>query len=208
MKRNKKIIKINLIPLPSSNDGVLGRQPGIYIHYYQGKVQYVGETVNVYDGRPFRASRGEPVDTIRWLKASGNDNARKKWEAYLVVKLNPTRQNVRQYEGRATYAGYKKSEARWIEQGKEDKRKVTRRVCNTLRDALKEFSDSQKGHIPLSQREIELKRRSAWQLVHRAITKLVNQEPNMVRWHNDVLYNYATNKLRIIENEILGPIKQ
>jgi len=30
----------------------------------------------------------------------------------------------------------------------------------------------------------------------------------MVRWHNDLLYNYATNKLRIIENEILGPIKQ
>jgi len=207
MKRNKKIIKINLIPLPSSHDGALGRQPAIYIHYYQGEVQYVGETVNVYDGRPFRASRGEPVDTIRWLRASGNDNARKKWEAYLIVRLNPARQDVGHYEGRAMESGYKQSEKRWIEQGKEDKRKVTRRVCNTLRDALKQFSEAQKGHIPLSQRDIELKRRSAWQLAHRAITKLVNQEPNMVRWHNDVLYNYATNKLRIIENEILGPIK-
>jgi hypothetical protein len=177
MKRNKKIIKINLIPLPSSNNGVLGRQPAIYIHYYQG---------------------GD----------SGNDNARKKWEAYLIVRLNPARQDVRHYEGRAMETGYKQSEKRWIEQGKEDKRKVTRRVCNTLRDALKQFSEAQKGHIPLSQRDIELKRRSAWQLAHRAITKLVNQEPNMVRWHNDVLYNYATNKLRIIENEILGPIKQ
>ena len=207
MKQNKKIIKINLIPLPSSNDGVLGRQPGIYIHYYQGKVQYVGETVNVYDGRPFRASRGEPVDTIRWLNAPNNDTGRKRWEAYLVVKLKPARQNVRQYAGTAQARGWKKSEEMWIEERKEDRRKLTRRVCNTLRDSLKEFSIAQKGYIPLSQREIELKRRSAWQRARGAITKLINQEPNMVQWHNDVLYNYATNKLRIIENEIMGPIK-
>ena len=46
--------------------------------YYEGKVQYVGETVNVWDGRPFRASRNKPVDKIRWLKASQNDLLRKK----------------------------------------------------------------------------------------------------------------------------------
>ena len=208
MKQNKKIIKINLIPLPSSNDGVLGRQPGIYIHYYQGKVQYVGETVNVYDGRPFRASRGEPVDTIRWLRASNNDTARKGWEAYLVVRLKPARQNVRHYAGAARLTGWKEQEERWIEQRKEERRKITRRVCNLLRSTLKEFSEAQRGHIPLSQRDIELKRRTAWEQSSRAITKLVNAEDKMVQWHNDLLYNYATNKRRIIENELFGPIKQ
>ena len=43
MKRSKRnIVRINLIPKNPQH-----RQPGIYIHYYEGKVQYVGETVNV-----------------------------------------------------------------------------------------------------------------------------------------------------------------
>ena len=56
----------------------------IYIHYLEGDVMYVGETVNVFDGRPFE-SRNAPVDKIRWLRASQNDSLEKDGRLTLYV---------------------------------------------------------------------------------------------------------------------------
>ena len=202
MRRKRNIVKINLIPKDPQH-----RQPGIYIHYYEGQVQYVGETVNVFDGRPFRASHSQPVDKIRWLRASQDASARKKWEAYLVCKLEPARQNVRQYEGTAQRAGYTISQAEYKRRYQEERRKLTRRICKTLRSALYDYSISEKGHIPLSQRNIQLKRRDAYYGAISATNKIMNAEGKMIQWHNDVLFNYAIKRRREIENTLFGPLK-
>ena len=41
-KKRERIVNIKLKPVSSNH-----RQPGVYIHYLEGEVQYVGETVNV-----------------------------------------------------------------------------------------------------------------------------------------------------------------
>jgi len=199
MKRN--IVNINLLPKDPQQ-----KQPGIYIHYYKDQVQYVGQTINVFDGRPFRASYGQPVDKIRWLRAPQNDRARHKWEAYLVVKLKPTRQNIEFYRGKAGDWGFYQDEKQRIEEQKSEKRKATRQICKILRSALYDYSISKKGHIHLSQRDIELRRRDAYYGAIKATTKIMNAEDKMIQWHNDVLFNYAMNKRREIEEELFGPI--
>ena len=155
--RRKNIVNINLTPANIDN-----RQPGIYIHYYEGKVQYVGETVNVWDGRPFRASHNKPVDKIRWLRAPQDNLSRKKWEAYLVCKLKPTRQNVRQYEDLAKRAGYVLSQKEMKRRFKEDQIKFTRKIIKNLRKILHEYSISQKGYVPLNKYEIHQKCKYAY----------------------------------------------
>ena len=154
-KRN--IVKINLIPKNVNHE-----QPGIYIHYHEGVVQYVGETVNVFHGRPFRASHDKPVDKIRWLRASPQPGLRKKWEAYLVCKLKPARQNVRQYEGTAARAGYSISEKEMRKRYKEEQRKFTRRIIKNLRSALYDYSVSQQWYIHLNKGEIHRKCKDAY----------------------------------------------
>ena len=155
-KKRERVVSIKLKPTNPNH-----RQPGIYIHYLEGRVQYVGETVNVFDGRPFRASRNEPVDKIRWLRASQDNWVRKKWEAYLVCKLKPARQNVRQYEGSASRAGYVLSQQELRKRHREEQIKFTRRVIDKLRLVLHEYRISQKGYIPLNKNEIHQKCRDA-----------------------------------------------
>ena len=200
-RRKKNIVTINLIP-----KNVNHKQPGIYIHYHEGVVQYVGETINVFDGRPFRASHSEPVDKIRWLKASPQPGLRKKWEAYLVCKLKPTRQNVRQYEGTAARAGYSISEKEMRERYKEEQRKFTRRVIKNLRSALYNYSVSQKGYIPLDKGEIHRRCKDAYYDSVSITNKIMNNEDKMPLWHNDVLFKYAIRKRREIENNLFGPL--
>ena len=201
-RKRKSVVTINLNPKDIGD-----RQPGIYIHYHEGKVQYVGETVNVYDGRPFRASRNKPVDKIRWLKASHNDLLRKKWEAYLVCKLKPTRQNVRQYEGLASRAGYVLPQKEIKRRIREEQIKFTKRMIKNLRRTLYEYSVSQKGYIPLSKNEINNKCRDAYYESISITNKIMNNEDKMSKWHNDVLFNYCIKKRREIENSLFGPLK-
>ena len=204
MKRSKRnIVRINLIPKNPQH-----RQPGIYIHYYEGKVQYVGETVNVFDGRPFRASRSEPVDKIRWLRAAHNDSLRKKWEAYLVCKLKPARQNVRQYEGAASRAGYVITQKEMRKRYKEEQRKFTRRIIKNLRSALYDYSVSQKGYIPLNKGQIHQRCKDAYYNSITITNKIMNNEDKMPLWHNNVLFNYAIKKRREIENTLFGPLDE
>jgi len=203
MKRRKKnIVKINLIPENSQH-----RQPGVYIHYHEGQVQYVGETVNVFDGRPFRASRNQPVDNVRWLRASNNDGLRKKWEAYLVCKLKPARQNVRQYEGKASRVGYSISQEDMRERYREEQRKFTRKIIKNLRSALYDYSVSQKGYIPLDKLQIHQRCKNAYYNSITITNKIGQNEDKMTLWHNNVLFNYAIKKRREIENTLFGPIK-
>jgi len=201
-RRKRNIVKINLIPKDPQH-----KQPGIYIHYYEGQVQYVGETVNVFDGRPFRASHSQPVDKIRWLKASHDSGIRKKWEAYLVCKLKPTRQNVRQYEGAAQRAGYTISQKEMRERYKEEQRKFTRKIVKNLRSALYNYSVSQKGYIPLDKGQIHQRCKDAYYNSITITNKIMNNEDKMPLWHNNVLFNYAIKKRREIENSLFGPIK-
>ena len=62
-----------------------GKEPVIYIRYYDKKILYIGETEDNRKGRPFR---DEPKigdwDYVKLLKASNNINRRKYWEAYLI----------------------------------------------------------------------------------------------------------------------------
>jgi hypothetical protein len=200
--RRKNIVNINLTPANIDH-----RQPGIYIHYYEGKVQYVGETVNVWDGRPFRASHNKPVDKIRWLRAPQDNLSRKKWEAYLVCKLKPTRQNVRQYEDLAKRAGYVLSQKEMKRRFKEDQIKFTRKIIKNLRKILHEYSISQKGYVPLNKYEIHQKCKYAYYDSISITNKIMNNEDKMAKWHNDVLFNYCIKKRREIENSLFGPLQ-
>ena len=203
MKRKRKsVITINLNPSDINH-----RQPGIYIHYYEGKVQYVGETVNVWDGRPFRASHNKPVDKIRWLRAPHDSSLRKKWEAYLVCKLKPVRQNVRQYEGIAERAGYVISQKEMKKRFREEQRKFTKKIIKNLRRTLYQYSVSQKGYIPLKKNEIFQKCKYAYYDSISITNKIMNSENKMIKWHNDVLFNYCIKKRREIENSLFGPLK-
>ena len=201
-RRKRNIVKINLIPKDPQH-----KQPGIYIHYYEGQVQYVGETVNVFDGRPFRASRSEPVDKIRWLRASQDSGLRKKWEAYLVCKLEPARQNVRQYEGAASRVGYNISQKETKKRYKEEQRKFTRRLIKNLRSVLYNYSISKKGYVPLDKNQIHQKCKDAYYTSISITNKIMNSEDKMPLWQNDLLFNYAIKKRREIENSLFGPIK-
>ena len=201
-RKRKSVVTINLNPISSNH-----RQPGIYIHYYEGQVQYVCETVNVWDGRPFRASHNKPVDKIRWLRASQSDALRKKWEAYLVCKLKPVRQNVRQYEGAARKAGYVISKKEMKKRFREEQMKFTKKMIKNLRNILYEYSVSQKGYIPLSKNEIQQKCKYAYYDSVAITNKIMNNEDKMVKWHNDVLFNYCIRKRREIENSLFGPLK-
>ena len=201
-RKRKSVITINLNPKDIGD-----RQPGIYIHYLEGRVQYVGETVNVFDGRPFRASRNEPVDKIRWLRASQDNWVRKKWEAYLVCKLKPARQNVRQYEGSASRAGYVLSQKELRKRHREEQIKFTRRVIDKLRLVLHEYSISQKGYVPLNKYEIRQKCKYAYYDSISITNKIMNNEDKMSKWHNDVLFNYCIRKRREIENSLFGPLQ-
>ena len=67
--------------------------PVIYIRYFKDKIMYIGETKNKYGGRPFRFMDHSPVDKIRIIKASKNLERRQYWEAVLICKLKPEKQN-------------------------------------------------------------------------------------------------------------------
>ena len=75
-----------------------GKEPVIYIRYYDKKILYIGETEDNRKGRPLR---DEPKiggwDYVRLLKAPKNINRRKYWEAYLICKLKPANQNTISY---------------------------------------------------------------------------------------------------------------
>ena len=202
IKSKKNIVEINLIPKDQWD-----KQPVIYIHYYKGVVQYVGQTVNIFDGRPFRASYNQPVDSIRWIKAPKNDRARLKWEAYLVCKLKPKRQNVKSYQWKSNDSGYKKDELEQIEWEKDQKRKLTRKICKKLRSALHDYDISEKGYIPLDKGEIERKRMNAFYDTMAATENIIRAEEKINKWHANWLFRYAVNKRRIIENKLYGPLK-
>jgi len=71
--------------------------PAIYLRYFQNKIMYIGETKNKYTGRPFRFIDHSPVDRVRIIKASKNLERRQYWEAVLICKLKPEKQNANLY---------------------------------------------------------------------------------------------------------------
>mgnify|MGYP003664997578 CR=1 FL=1 len=71
--------------------------PVIYLRYFKNELMYVGETKNSYGGRPFRIMEHNPVDRIRLLKCSKNLERRHYWEAVLICKLKPKKQNSQLY---------------------------------------------------------------------------------------------------------------
>ena len=126
---------------------------------------------------------------------------------YLVCKLKPARQNVRQYEGSASRAGYILSQKELRKRHREEQIKFTRRVIDKLRLVLHEYSISQKGYIPLNKNEIHQKCRDAYYEAIAITNKIMNNEDKMDKWHNDVLFNYCIRKRREIENSLFGPLK-
>lgn len=73
------------------------RIPVIYIRYYQGIVMYIGETRDINKDRPFRVEPNNPYDRVRVLNASANRDIRRKWEAKLIVRLQPKTQRISPY---------------------------------------------------------------------------------------------------------------
>jgi len=74
--------------------------PVIYLRYFQNKIMYIGETKNRYTGRPFRFMSHSPVDKVRLIKSSKNLERRQYWEAVLICKLKPEKQNPKLYLGK------------------------------------------------------------------------------------------------------------
>ena len=65
-------------------------EPVIYIRVWNGVVTYVGETCDIKQGRPFRYDTDiGNYDKIYTIKACKNDERRRYWEAYCVVKFKP-----------------------------------------------------------------------------------------------------------------------
>tara|TARA_R100001443_G_scaffold92195_1_gene98904 strand:+ start:434 stop:928 length:495 start_codon:yes stop_codon:yes gene_type:complete len=71
--------------------------PVIYLRYFKDKLMYIGETKNKYTGRPFRLMDHSPVDKVRLLKTSKIHERRQYWEAVLICKLKPEKQNPNLY---------------------------------------------------------------------------------------------------------------
>ena len=72
-------------------------KPCIYLRYLNGELCYIGESANELNGRPYRNEKHDSWDKCKILKASSNNERRKYWEAWLIVKLKPKRQSVKQY---------------------------------------------------------------------------------------------------------------
>ena len=117
MKKNRKIKKelktviLNLFPgtksVTTTNSHGVERKirPIIYIQYYGKIVQYVGQSIDLYTGRPFRACNSSyenkyPVTYVRWIDASQDDQRRVFWEAVVVCQLRPKQQNYKTYKRR------------------------------------------------------------------------------------------------------------
>ena len=71
--------------------------PVIYLRYFKNELMYIGETKNSYTGRPFRLMDHSPVDKVRLLKCSKNLERRNYWEAVLICKLKPKKQDSELY---------------------------------------------------------------------------------------------------------------
>ena len=65
----------------------------IYLRYYNNELYYIGESVNELNGRPYRNVEDNPWDRCRILKAPVDSKRRKYWEAWLIVRLEPRKQN-------------------------------------------------------------------------------------------------------------------
>ena len=117
MKKNRKIKKelktviLNLFPgtkrVTTTNSHGVERKirPIIYIQYYGKIVQYVGQSTDLYTGRPFRACNSSydnkyPVTHVRWIDASQDDQRRVFWEAVVACQLRPKQQKYKTYKRR------------------------------------------------------------------------------------------------------------
>ena len=136
----KKIVKLNLFPKRRNFSTSDGRklEPVIYIHFYKKKAQYVGETIDINTGRPFRAADGTygrryPVEDVVCIPATSNAKRRLYWEAFLVCKLKPKQQNLKTYKRR-------------VEIYHEDKLREQRRkrYCKPTKDFIKELKHEKK----------------------------------------------------------------
>ena len=148
MKKGKdlKTVKLNLFP-PPRNIVKEGRKlrPVIYVHFYKNKVQYVGQTIDLYIGRPFRAGdstygKRYPVEYVRWIDASNDQGAREYWEAYLIAKFKPKKQNWRFYKRRVERI--KKS----VEINHKDKlrKQMRKRYYKPTKDFMKELKNEKR----------------------------------------------------------------
>tara|TARA_Y100000310_G_scaffold190289_1_gene190209 strand:+ start:518 stop:931 length:414 start_codon:yes stop_codon:yes gene_type:complete len=135
----KKIVTLNLYPPPKRKV-----RPVIYFHIYVNKnkkmkIQYGGETVDLYSGRPFRAAEGTwgrryPVSYVRWIDASTNAKRRLFWEAVLIAKLKPKQQNWKTYQRRVDI----------YHEERERKKNRKRYMTRPLKDFIKNYEEERK----------------------------------------------------------------
>ena len=106
-----------------------GKEPIIYIRYYEKKILYIGETDDQRKGRHFRNEpRIGDWDFVRPLKAPSDSKRRKYWEAYLICKLQPANQKTDNY-----YTLIKKQNKDTNLVEKKLKTKVTSEILDELR---------------------------------------------------------------------------
>ena len=76
--------------------------PVIYLRYLNDKLMYIGESCSYHRNRHGRqGTLGDnpgDYDKIIILKAVKNTKRRKYWEALLITKMKPTRQDTKFYE--------------------------------------------------------------------------------------------------------------
>ena len=125
MKQNElKKITLNLFPenkaiLVENSHGVKRKvRPILYIQYYGSIVQYVGQSIDLCLGRPFRAcdstyGKKYPVTHVEWRDACSDCNRRLYWEAVLITKLKPKQQNWKKYKARIINTNAKREKKRY-----------------------------------------------------------------------------------------------
>ena len=140
-KELKKVI-LNLFPknkgiLAENSYGVKRRvRPIFYVQYYGSIVQYVGQSIDLYLGRPFRACNSSyagkyPVTHVEWRDACSDYGTRLYWEAVLIVKLKPKQQNWKKYKAKVVNTNAER------ERKKMRKRYMTR----PLKDFIKNYEE-------------------------------------------------------------------
>jgi len=76
--------------------------PVIYLRYLNNKLIYIGESYSYHTNRHRRqgtlGNNPGDYDKIIILKAVKNNKRRKYWEALLITKMKPIKQNTKLYE--------------------------------------------------------------------------------------------------------------
>ena len=149
-------------------------EPVIYFRFQNNVLMYIGETHDLRTGRPFRTESEITIgnkykktdrtgnlyktyigdyDKVITIKASRDINRRKYWEASLIIKLQPLRQNIKYYNSRLKRKDLSANEKeqikmektkKWEVFSKNNKKKIIKILLTKKLYALKNLVSAEK----------------------------------------------------------------